>query len=207
MPKTTQQTMGAPLANILITGVGGQGTVLASKLLAAAALARGLFVRQAETIGMAQRGGSVLSHVRIAASPDLLHSPLVPQGAADVLIAFEPNEALRALPFLKDGGALVSATDQLLPVGAAPDLDPVDELRQLAGSARIGRLALADNQAVYKQLGSSKALNVTLLGMVCGLGVLPFEQKDCVDVIKTMVKPRFVDLNLHALELGSSLVD
>ena len=91
------------MKSFILAGVGGQGTVLASKLLAFAAMEQGLAVRTAETIGMAQRGGSVVSHVRVGAS----HSPMVPLGGADAVIGFEPAEAVRALPYLKKGGAAV----------------------------------------------------------------------------------------------------
>ena len=89
--------------NILLSGVGGQGTVLASKLIAAAALAKGLTVHTAETIGMAQRGGCVVSHVRIGEN---VYSPLIPKGTADVIIAFEPAEAVRVASYLKKGGTI-----------------------------------------------------------------------------------------------------
>ncbi|MDR0324210.1 MAG: 2-oxoacid:acceptor oxidoreductase family protein, partial [Treponema sp.] len=101
--------------NCLIAGVGGQGTVLASKLIAAAAMKSGFSVRTTETIGMAQRGGSVVSHVRIG---DDIFSPLIPVGRADALVAFEPGEAVRQLPFLKDGGVLIVSDTAIKPVAA-----------------------------------------------------------------------------------------
>ena len=87
--------------NCLLCGVGGQGVVLASRLIAYAAMEQGDFVRTTETIGMAQRGGSVVSHVRAG---EEVHSPLIPAGGADVILAFEPGEAVRCLPYLKEGG-------------------------------------------------------------------------------------------------------
>ena len=86
--------------NCLLCGVGGQGVVLASRLIAFAAMEKGNFVRTTETIGMAQRGGSVVSHVRMG---EQVHSPLIPEGEADVILAFEPGEAVRCLPYLKKG--------------------------------------------------------------------------------------------------------
>ena len=103
------------MKSFILAGVGGQGTVLASKLIAKAAMARGECVRTAETIGMAQRGGSVVSHVRVGAS----HSPMVPLGGADAVIGFEPAEAVRALPYLKAGGTVVCATSAVKPVTAS----------------------------------------------------------------------------------------
>ena len=100
----------------LLCGVGGQGTVLASKLLAYAYMQQGKSVRTAETIGMAQRGGCVVSHVRAGAE---IHSPLIPKGKADVMIAFEPAEAVRCLPFLKQGGTVVVNQKAVKPVTAS----------------------------------------------------------------------------------------
>jgi len=90
--------------NCLLCGVGGQGTVLASRMIAAAAMKRGLFAETAETIGMAQRGGSVVSHVRVGENQ---YSPLIPYGKADIIIGFEPAEAVRCLPYLKNGERLL----------------------------------------------------------------------------------------------------
>ena len=102
--------------NILLTGVGGQGTVLASKLIAAAAMQKGLPVMSAETIGMAQKGGSVFSHLRIGAG---VMSPMIRRGTADLLLAFEHAEAVRMLPYLKEGGTVVVNSHPVMPVTAA----------------------------------------------------------------------------------------
>ena len=112
------------MRQILLTGVGGQGTVLAAKVLAQAALAKGWPVRTAETIGMAQRGGSVVSHVRIGTEGEPVHSPLIGGGQADLVIAFEPGEAVRVLPYLASGGALVTAETAIQPVTAALSKTP-----------------------------------------------------------------------------------
>lgn len=107
------------MINILLAGVGGQGTVLAAKVLASAAQARGWQVRTAETIGMAQRGGNVTSHVRMGSNGEAVFSPLITPGTADMVIALEPGEAARALPYLAPGGVLVTATTAIQPVTAA----------------------------------------------------------------------------------------
>ena len=107
------------MINVLLAGVGGQGTVLAAKVLAKAAQSKGWQVRTAETIGMAQRGGGVTSHVRMGSNGEKVLAPLVTKGTADVVIAFEPGEAARALPFLAPGGVLVTATSAIQPVTAA----------------------------------------------------------------------------------------
>ena len=102
--------------NCLLCGVGGQGVVLASRLIAYAAMEKGNFVRTAETIGMAQRGGSVVSHVRIG---DEIYSPQVPVGSADVILAFEPGEAVRCLPYLKKDGLVIADSRIVKPVTAS----------------------------------------------------------------------------------------
>ncbi|MEC4272157.1 2-oxoacid:acceptor oxidoreductase family protein [Adlercreutzia sp. R25] len=107
------------MINVLLAGVGGQGTVLAAKVLASAAAARGWQVRTAETIGMAQRGGNVTSHVRMGSDGEEVFSPLITPGTADMVIALEPGEAARALPYLAPGGVLVTATTAIQPVTAA----------------------------------------------------------------------------------------
>ena len=101
--------------SILLAGVGGQGTVLASKLIAQAAIDLGFPARTAETIGKAQRGGCVVSHVRIGEA----HSPLIPQGKADIIIGFEPAEAVRCLPYLKEEGVVVTTKKAIKPVTAS----------------------------------------------------------------------------------------
>ena len=107
------------MKNVVLTGIGGQGTVLAAKILAQAAQARGWHVRTAETIGMAQRGGSVTSHVRMGNEGERVASPLVGAGAADMLIAFEPGEAARMLGILDVQGVLVTASNVKQPVTAS----------------------------------------------------------------------------------------
>ena len=104
--------------NIILCGVGGQGTVLASRLISSAAMARDIPVLSAETIGMAQRGGSVFSHVRMS-TDEVLYSPMIAKGEADLIIAFEPGEAVRQLPFLKPDGRMVVSSRPVMPVTAA----------------------------------------------------------------------------------------
>ena len=104
--------------NIILCGVGGQGTVLASRLISSAAMARDIPVLSAETIGMAQRGGSVFSHVRMS-TDEVLYSPMIAKGEADLIIAFEPGEAVRLLPFLKPDGQMIVSSRPVMPVTAA----------------------------------------------------------------------------------------
>ena len=183
--------------NIILCGVGGQGTILASKLIAAAAMKKGLGVKTAETIGMAQRGGSVLSHVRLG---EELHSPMIAPGQADIIIAFEPAEALRHLPFLKEGGTVVASLAPIFPVSTmiGDSSYPLEEvLQQLKNT--IKKLTLIDSEAAVRELGSPKVLNVLLLGAAVRSGELGLELEDIEAALHEKVPARFHELNDRAL--------
>ncbi len=196
--------------NVILAGVGGQGAVLASKLLARAAMGRGLSVRTAETIGMAQRGGSVFSHVRVGERPgecpgECPVSPLIGRGRADAIVAFEPAEAVRQLPFLRPGGMVVTSDAPVVPVSAATG-GPAYDLPAIMSYLRASvgdRLFVVDAAAAEAELGTAKALNVVLLGAAARAGALgPVTVDDLVASVRAIVKPRFVDLDLRALGLG-----
>jgi indolepyruvate ferredoxin oxidoreductase beta subunit len=182
-------------ANIMIAGVGGQGTVLASKLIAQAAMARGLHIRTTETIGMAQRGGSVVSHVRIGGD---IQSPLISRGEADTVLAFEPAEALRLLPYLSENGGAVVCDTAVHPTTGAYDLPAVLEYLK----RRVGRLRLIDGGLLLRELGTPKVLNTALLGAAAVCGALPFSAEELADAIRTLLPTRFWDINLHAVQAG-----
>lgn len=200
------------MRNVLLTGVGGQGTVLAAKVLAQAAQAKGWQVRTAETIGMAQRGGSVVSHVRMGDNGEEVIAPLVAKGTADMIIAFEPAEAARVLPYLAPDGVMVSATTSIQPITAALSTEPylaettVTSLgKRLNGSAEApARFVLVDDEAVLSQVENRKALNTVLLAFALKTGHLPLSLDDLRDAIRACVKPRFVELNLAAIDLVES---
>lgn len=200
------------MRNVLLTGVGGQGTVLAAKVLAQAAQAKGWQVRTAETIGMAQRGGSVVSHVRMGDNGEEVIAPLVAKGTADMIIAFEPAEAARVLPYLAPDGVMVSATTSIQPITAALSTEPylaeatIASLRgRLNGSAEApARFVRVDDEAVLSQVGNRKALNTVLLAFALKTGHLPLSLGDLRDAIRACVKPRFVELNLAAIDLVES---
>ena len=185
--------------NCILAGVGGQGTVLASKLIAQAGRTAGRQVRTAETIGMAQRGGCVVSHVRTG---DVVLSPLVPLGQADVLIGFEPAEAVRCLPYLKAEGTAIVCTKAVRPVtasltGSAYDGSEMIEYLQ----KNVPHLILVDGEAICAAVGSPRALNVALLGAALpALGITP---ADMEQALRASVRPQFVEMNLAALRLGA----
>ena len=196
------------MLNIMLTGVGGQGTVLAAKVLAQAAQEKGWHVRTAETIGMAQRGGSVVSHVRMGNDGEEVHSPLIAMGAADLIIAFEPAEGARVLPYLSPEGVLVTATTAIQPVTAAMSADPYRGERMLerlfaAFGATPERLAVVADEAILKRVGSRKALNIVLLASAIETGRIPLTIDDLRSAVEACVKPAFVELNLKAIDIAA----
>jgi indolepyruvate ferredoxin oxidoreductase beta subunit len=174
----------------VIAGVGGQGAVLAARLLGAAALGRGLPVRGSETIGMAQRGGSVVSHIRVGSS----FSPMIPHNRADTIIALEPAEGLRAIRFLKPGGTALVLNRPVAPVTGNYDSEAVLEALRL----HVDRLFVIDGGAAVKAVGA-KCLNVMMLGAAIYAGAAPFAIADIERVLAERVKVKFLDANIRAL--------
>ena len=193
------------MIDIMLTGVGGQGTVLAAKVLAQAAQEKGWHVRTAETIGMAQRGGSVVSHVRMGDRGEQVHAPLIARGTADALIAFEPAEAARMLGYLAPDGVLVTASSAIQPVTAAlsggtyRSGQVIDGLRGLFAETP-DRLMVVDDAALLDRIGNRRALNTVLLASAIRTGRLPLSLDDLRAAIRICVKPAFVDLNLQAVD-------
>ena len=193
--------------NCLLCGFGGQGVVLASRLIACAAMEKGMFVRTSETIGMAQRGGSVVSHVRMG---EEIYSPMIPKGSADVILAFEPAEAVRSLDYLRRGkeeGIVIVNQKGIQPVTAAlggQGYDGQEMLCLLKGEVK--RLYIVDGEEICRQAGSAKALNVVLLGVAAASGALGIEREEMEDEIKRRVRPQYQEMNLKALKLGAALV-
>lgn len=186
--------------NCILSGVGGQGTVLASKLISQAAMNRNLNVRTAETIGMSQRGGCVVSHVRIG---DQIHSPMISKNSADLIIGFEPAEAVRCLPYLKKGGVVVVSGKAIRPVTASLGGSLYDGSEMISYlKDHVTRLILVDTDRICRECGSSKVLNVALLGAACASGMLGLSPEDIENAIRERVAARFVDMNVKALLEG-----
>lgn len=185
--------------DILLCGVGGQGTVLASKLIAAAAMTKGNTVHSAETIGMAQRGGSVTSHIRIG---DKASSPLVPQGRADILIAFEPSEAVRNLGYLKPDGIVIVNTVPVRPTTESLHPTGYDGAEMVNYLKNKCTCITVDAQELCKPLGSSRFFNVAVLGVLIASGRLELDAETMKAEIKKRVPERFADINLKAFETG-----
>lgn len=192
------------MLNCILSGVGGQGTVLLSRLIGAAALRSGQQVRGTETIGMAQRGGSVVSHVRMSDSP--IDSPLIPPQSADLMIAFEPGEGVRAFPLLKPGASAIVLDRAVQPVTSSLREDgyaAADMLRFL--ETHIERLMVVQGDALIRTCGSAKVVNVALLGAAIGNNMLPVSLQDAQSVLRERLPERFWELNLHALSAGYAL--
>ena len=199
------------MINISLAGIGGQGSVLAAKILAETARSKGWQVRTAETTGMAQRGGNVMSHVRMGDEGEEVFSPLPAQVSDDLIIALEPGEGLRALSLLKPQGLLVTASSGVAPVvssfKAAP-YNPSDMIARLQESG--AHVAVVDDERLCSELGSRKVLNIVMLAKallavndptyqnaLCGKITL----EDMREILPLCVKERFVSLNLRALDL------
>lgn len=185
--------------NMVIVGVGGQGTLLASKILGRLALCENCGVKVSEVHGMSQRGGSVITYVRVG---DRVHSPIVAPGEADFLLSFEMLEAARAASFLKPDGVVITNTQRIwpMPVITGAMAYPDNPLSVLAGHT----VESADALSIATECGSPKALNLVLLGMLSAH--LPFGEAAWKDAIAACVPPKTLEVNLAAFARGRALV-
>ena len=187
------------VTDILICGVGGQGTVLASRLIASCCLKRGIFVRTAETIGMAQRGGCVVSHVRTDSKDK---SSIIPFNTADLLIAFEPAEAVRCFPRLKENAPVIVNSQSVVPVtssigGVQYDSDSIfNAIKSRENSVMINAGEIAE------KAGSPKAVNVVLLGAAIGAGFLDITFDEMKEALSEMLPQKLHEINFKALSYG-----
>ena len=185
--------------SILLVGVGGQGIILASKLLSNGLMQAGYDVKMSEIHGMSQRGGSVSSQIRYGTK---VWSPVIEVGSADLLVSFEEMEALRWLEYLKVGGKVVVNDYQIpsVPVTTGKVAYPegiLDELRRVADTTVV------DAAAEAEKLGNPKVMNVILLGTI--VRHMNLQHIDWAQIIRENVKPAFVELNIKALEVGMNL--
>jgi indolepyruvate ferredoxin oxidoreductase beta subunit len=186
--------------NIMIVGVGGQGTLLASRLLGQVLTAQGFDVKVSEVHGMSQRGGSVVTYVKYGES---VASPIIQEGEADYILAFEQLEAARWLPFLKPSGKLIVNTQRLNPMpvvmGAEEYPAGVTEAIEKSGA----ELFALDALAPALEAGSPKAVNVVLLGALSRR--MDFDEGVWLAALESTVPPRFLELNKKAFALGRGL--
>ncbi|CCO09076.1 indolepyruvate oxidoreductase subunit beta [Desulforamulus hydrothermalis] len=190
--------------DILIAGVGGQGNVLASRILARAAMEAGLPVRTSEVIGMAQREGVVMSQVRMGQGD---YSALIPTGQADVLLGLELAETVRAINKVKKGAVVLANTATIQPVSVSLGLATYDT-RQLTAflQERTATLHLFDATALASQAGTFKATNMVLLGALSALDLLPFSADHLQSVVEKMMPPRLLPINQRAFALGRQAI-
>lgn len=193
------------MKSCLLCGVGGQGTVLASRILAQAAMEKGLFARTAETIGMAQRGGSVVSHVRIG---EQVSSPMIPFGKADIIIGFEPGEVVRNLSYLRKDGIVITCKGEVQPVTASlsGNLYAGEEMVAYL-QKNVEKCYVLDGEDICRQCGSSKVLNVALVGAAAKSGAFEITVADILNILEKKVKPQFVEMNKKALALGAACME
>ncbi len=183
--------------NIMIVGVGGQGSLLASKLLGRLLVDEGYDVKVSEVHGMSQRGGSVVTYVRFG---DKVYSPIIEDGEADCIVSFEKIEAARYLDKLKKGGTIVVNTQQIDPmpviIGAAKYPEDVIERMEEKGV----HVDYLDALKFANEAGSSKAVNIVLMGVLAKYFDIAYDK--WIAAIEKCVKPQFVDINKKAFELG-----
>lgn len=199
MPFKVKEGITMKKKNIMIVGVGGQGTLLASRILGNASLALGYDVKVSEVHGMSQRGGSVVTYVKYG---EKVASPIICRGEADVILAFEELEAARWLPYLKQGGIMIINTQQInpMPVVTGTALYPDNIIEKI--KAKGVRVIAADALAMAKEAGTEKAVNVALIGLAAKH--LGFDRHILEEAIKTSVAPKFLEVNMKAFELGVS---
>jgi len=187
---------------LVIAGVGGQGTLLASRLLAQSAISAGLPVKIGETYGMAQRGGPVMSHVQIGGE---VSSPQICPGEADVLLGFEEGEAIRrGISYLKSGGLALVNSRRLPPVEVISGMVEYPNSEQLMAllSEVTNNIVSFDATALAEMAGDPITTNIVLIGALCASGSLPFPDEVVVKVIRQTIRPVYHETNLKAFKLG-----
>lgn len=183
--------------SIMIVGVGGQGTLLASRLLGAVLTSQGLDVKVSEVHGMSQRGGSVVTYVRYG---EEVASPIIEKGEADYILSFEQLEAARWLPYLKKDGKIIVNVQQIDPmpvvIGTAEYPDGVIEAVRASGAD----VTAVDALPLAIEAGSSKAVNVVLIGLLASKTDIPYDV--WVQAVRDTVPQKFLEMNLKAFDLG-----
>lgn len=186
--------------DIVISGVGGQGSVLASRALASAGMGIGLDVRTSEIIGMAQREGSVTSQVRIG---EQLFGATIPDREADILLGFELAETIRALPKLKKEGTIIASSAAIVPVSVQLGISTYDqEAMRRYLREQTGRVVLLDLDELTKQAGNPRTGNVIILGALSTLPGLPFKPDQLLQAVLSYIPEKLHNTNKRAFEVG-----
>ena len=180
--------------SIMIVGVGGQGSLLASRIIGNVLLSQGFDVKVSEVHGMSQRGGSVVTYVKYG---DKVYSPVIEKGEADIIVSFELLEAARWISYLKKGGHLITSTQTLDPMPVIPE-NIIEKIKNLG----IDIIA-ADALALAEEAGNAKASNVVLMGLIASK--MSFDESVWKEAIKNCVPEKFLELNLKAFDLGKNI--
>lgn len=187
--------------NVLIVGVGGQGTLLASRILGSIAEIKGLDCKLSEVHGMAQRGGSVVTHTKLA---EKVTSPVISEGGADIILAFEQLEALRARHYLKEGGAIIVNTQKILPMpvitGAREYPEKIVDTIEADGK----RVIALDALAAAEEVGNVKTVNTVMLGVMAKTVGLDYGVMECA--LEKSVPPKVLEINKKALKKGYDML-
>ncbi len=188
------------MKNVIFAGVGGQGVILVSKILMEVAMNAGYDVKESEVHGMAQRGGSVDCHVRFG---EKVYSPLIEKGTADYVISFELIEAMRKLEYLTKGGRVIVNRLRVNPAPVDAGLEKYpDDIEEWIKS-NVKNSVIVDTAPVLKEIGSARALNIVMLGVLSNY--LEFSLEEWYNGIKSLVKEKFVDMNIDAFNRGRSI--
>ena len=188
------------MKNVIFSGVGGQGVILASKILMEVAMNAGYDVKESEVHGMAQRGGSVECNVRFS---EKVYSPLIPEETADFVVVFELLESLRKVEYLAPDGTLIVNNMQIDP--APVETGAMEYPKDIPDwiNENVAKSMVVDTNEALKEAGSKKALNVVMLGLLSNY--MEFSDEQWIDAIKSVVKEKFVDMNIKAFEAGKKL--
>ena len=192
--------------NLLVAGVGGQGSVLIGNILGNAAILEGLHVWVGETFGMSQRGGSVVSHIRIGRD---LFSPITPEGEGDVILGLEPMETLRvARRYLRPAGKIILNPRQVLPSDVISGLSDYPALEEIFGALHglAAEVIRVDAARLAEKSGNTMTVNIVMLGALTASGLLPISSASIEEAIRQGVPPKTVDVNLKAFKLGVDAV-
>ncbi|MHA1917671.1 MAG: indolepyruvate ferredoxin oxidoreductase subunit beta [Candidatus Ranarchaeia archaeon] len=192
--------------NIIIAGVGGQGNLLVSELIAKSAIKNGYRVVLSETYGAAQRGGAVNSHIRIGKN---LIGPMIPEGNCDILLAFEPMEAIRmGTKFLNKNSIVIMNSHPILPTNVLSGEAKYPDVNEILSTIKeiCNNVISLDATNIAIDIGEMLVVNTIMLGALFGMEILPLEKKDLLDIMKSRLLKRYFDVNQKAFDLGYSKV-
>lgn len=188
-----------PVVNVVMSGVGGQGVLVASDVLVRVAMLAGLDTKKSEVHGMAQRGGSVVSQIRYGAK---IYSPLIEKGSADIILAFEKLEAVRYLDFLKPDGVVIINSQQITPLSVFFSDIPYPEDVQVICKKKTEQIVMIEGIKIAESLKNQRVLNTVMLGALSNF--LQFDEQLWLKAIEQRVPPKTLDLNRQAFEAGRS---